>query len=677
MEFHPFGTAVHKRFVQMAKGDLFTVGAPDDDVFAAYLAAFPPGTNPIYKTRTEHDCSCCKQFIRNIGRVVSLDGGKVHTVWSGIAPDLEYPYDQVAAAMDEHVRGLPLQSIFRSKERQYGNESTRQMIDGHVHVWHHFYGVVTGKHYTANPEAERGTFNTTVQVFKRGLEELTPDAVQQVIDLISDNMLYRGEEHLSAVTGFRKRQREYLKLPAAERDVFVFLHATDPATRFRNTVIGTLVQDLSNGVDLDTAVKAFETKVAPTNYKRTTALITPRMVADAMQTITKLGLEPCLERRLATIADVSVNNVLWVDRSVRGKMKDAGVKELLMAHAKPATPSSDPITDIDINKFMDAVLPTAIGMDIHVRNVHQRNFVTLTAPVHGKDMAFRGNLFKWDNDFAWSYDGNVTDSIREKVKRAGGNVDAKLRFSLAWYNYDDLDFHVRLPNGSHIYFGQPHDTSGYDRGQRILDVDMNAGYGTTREPVENLSFTNPKDGKYSVWVNQFNRRETTDVGFAIEVADSHGTSQFSYEKGIPNKADVPVGVFLVRDGRVVDAEIAKGLQGKGISVDKWGVKTESMVRVQTVMYSPNFWDNNAVGNKHWFFMLEGCKTDAPQRGIYNEFLASGLEAHRKVFEVLGDKTKCPVTDEQLSGLGFSSTRGDTVTISVKTDRGARLFNVHF
>jgi hypothetical protein len=39
-----------------------------------------------------------------------------------------------------------------------------------------------------------------------------------------------------------------------------------------------------------------------------------------------------------------------------------------------------------------------------------------------------------------------------------------------------------------------------------------------------------------------------------------------------------------------------------------------------------------------------------------------LEKHRKVFEVLGDKLKCPVAGEQLAGVGFSSTRRDKVTV---------------
>jgi hypothetical protein len=121
------------------------------------------------------------------------------------------------------------------------------------------------------------------------------------------------------------------------------------------------------------------------------------------------------------------------------------------------------------------------------------------------------------------------------------------------------------------------------------------------------------------------------------------------------------------------------MQSTASSQDKWGVKTETFAKVQTVMFSPNYWDENAVGNKHWFFILEGCKNPEPTRGVYNEFLAGrlGLDKHRKVFEILGDKTKCPVTDNQLSGLGFSSTRGDVVMVCVKTGRAQKYYNINF
>ena len=76
---------------------------------------------------------------------------------------------------------------------------------------------------------------------------------------------------------------------------------------FRNTSIGTLAVALSEGKELDAAVKAFEAIVAPANYKRPTALVTKVMIEKAKATITDLGLGSALERRYATIEDITIN----------------------------------------------------------------------------------------------------------------------------------------------------------------------------------------------------------------------------------------------------------------------------------------------------------------------------------------------------------------------------------
>lgn len=663
-DFHKFAVLVHARLNALSKNELF-VTVDGNAVFERYLASFPEGSNPIYKERTEHDCSCCKHFLRNLGNVVAVVDGKLTSIWD--VPGAEYPYNEVAAALHEFVVNHPITGLFRVSERNYGTQQSKQLLaDGSVKKWNHFYGTVADRHFTKEVGTVCGDYGTTVQVFQRGLEELSADAFQTVADLIGNNSLYRGEEHSPALNAFQKVQKEYAKLKTkAERDNFVWLNAGSPAARFRNTVIGTLIQDLSAGMDLEAAVKSFETKVAPTNYKRPTALITPRMVQDAMKTIQELGLEPALERRFAKLSDVSVNNVLWVDNSVKGKMKD-GIEGLLLDAAVTKAPKEAKAVEITIADFMKDVLPKASSIEMLVKNTHTGNFMSLTAPVH----ADVEPLFKWANNFGWSYDGNITDSIKEKVKKAGGNVtNAKLRISLAWFNYDDLDIHIYEPNGNQIWFRNKRSVNGF------LDVDMNAGGGTTREPVENVSWTAVQDGDYKVFVNQFSKRETSNVGCVVEIENEGLLTQLSHVKAV--KGMTPIAVVTVRNGRVEKIKPADGIIGGGISQKKWGIDTESFVKVSTLMYSPNYWDDNAVGNKHWFFILDGCKNDSPTRGIYNEFLNSGLEKHRKVFEILGDKTKCPVTDDQLSGLGFSSTRGDTVTVRAQGSKLQQTYNITF
>jgi len=685
-QFSTFSKLIHARFLELSKHELF-VTVDGHELSEAYLAAFPEGTNPIYKTNTEHDCTCCKNFIRNIGNVVAIINGKAESVWN--VKGAEYPYSEVAKALDALVVGHPITSLFRTQEGTYGAEETKQLQeDGLVKKWKHFHGKVASKHQSTKAGEVCGSYATTVQVFQRGLEELLPQALTDVLDLIASNSLYRGEEHKAAIVAFQKAQKAYLALKdEASKNVFAWANADSPASRFRNTVIGTLVQDLSSGVPLEAAVRSFEAKVAPANYKRPTALITPRMVEDAMKTIKELDLETALERRFATISDVNVNNVLWVDNSVKGKMK-GGIADVLMASAK-TTIKVDQAEDISIDDFMKGVVPNAVSMELLVKNAHQSNFMSLTAPVHESE----DKLFKWANDFAWSYNGNIADSeIRKAVQGRGGRVDGVFRFSHSW-NYDKrnaslMDLHVFMP-GSTISEGNPvNDIYGNSKrvgwnnrsdmaSGGVQDVDYVQPAPVGYVPVENITFPDlarMPEGDYICKVHNWSNRPPTEAGFKAEIEFAGQVFEYEYIKPLKQKEWVTVATVNLKKGVFT---IKHHLPCSVSSQNVWGINTEQFVKVNTLMFSPNFWDDNTVGNKHHFFILEGCKNPEPTRGIYNEFLNSNLEKHRKVFEILGDKTKCQPIEDQLSGLGFSSTRGDTVTVKVQGTKINKTFNVKF
>lgn len=683
--FQEFAKLMHDRYTELAKNELFIVGTNSRAVFDAYLAAFPEGTNLIYKTNIEHDCLCCKNFICHLGNVVAIVDGKMETVWD--ITNAPYPYDIVAKQMHEYIRLLPITSIFRTTEYSYGVENLVQRLeDGTTKRWNHFHGAVNKKHRTAEPGTAIGGYNASVQVLRRGLIEFTPEHLDAVVDLINANGIYRGTEHLPSLLAFQKARAAWVKLDAVGRELFVWVNASAPYARFRNTVIGTLLVDLAEGKDLEHAVKSFEVKVAPTNYKRPTALITPGMVKTAMATLAELGLEPALERRPARISDVSINNVLWVDNSVQAKMKN-GIENLLMG-VVATNPTKDVKTEaITVTEFMERVLPTATSISVLVKNTQQGNFMSLTAPVH----ADSGKLFKWTNDFAWSYDGNIADSLRQRVASAGGRVDGVLRFSHSWNhigrNASLMDLHVFLPGSSPHRDGK---NDGYPSGQRVgwnnrndhtsggvQDVDYTSAAPEGYIPVENITFPSMsrlKDGLYTFKIHNWALRSPTTSGFKAEIEFDGQVFEYEHTQPLGQKEWVTVAEATLKNGKFT---IEHKLSSTASSQEKWGIQTETFVKVNTLMLSPNYWDDNAVGNKHWFFVLDGCKNDSPMRGIYNEFLNSGLEAHRKVFEILGDKTKCQPTDDQLSGLGFSSTRTESVIARVTSPKGTQTFKINF
>jgi hypothetical protein len=643
--FKTFAEKVTKQFDKIAKSnELYIVDA--GDLYQTYLAAFPEGTNPIFRERTEHDCQYCKNFINNVGSVVAIANGSMQTVWDvdGVA----HPYDKVAEAMAKAVRNGAVKSVFRTVESVFGRLPNVDAKNIDI-TWHHLYCKVPRKYITSSPGSAIGSSVSKHQVLNRGLNELVPEHFDTVLDLIESNSIYRGEEFKNAVKDFQVLQRNYLAKKASdanEAGLFVWENCEHWNAGFRNTVIGTLLVDLSNGDSLEEAVRKFEQKTAPTNYKRPTAIISKRMIEDAVKTLKELDMEDSLARRFARISDISVNDVLYVNNAISGAMKD-GITSLLMeaAVSKPRKASNP--TPVSIDEFMSM---SHKDIEIILSHEHEPNFVTVTAPVHD-DV---NQLFKWGNNFAWSYDGNVTDSIKQRVRKAGGNVtNAKLRCSLAWFNLDDLDIHCRDPLGRQIYYGNK---------QGVLDVDMNVG-SPVRNAVENLSWREGSlaDGVYTITVNNFNQRETNDPGCILEVEHDGKIQQFRYDQRLGK--NIPMLELHVQGKALTKVvPLAKGLVS-GASGEKWGVSIGNPVKVNTIMLSPNHWENSGnTGNKHWFLILEGCKNPEPTRGIYNEFLSGKLEKHRKVFEILGDKTKCVPVEEQLSGVGFSSTRKDKVSV---------------
>src|SRR5690348_16749083 len=112
-DFKVFSQAVHAQFTAMSAHELFVVDIDPDELYDAYLAAFPEGTNPLFRERTEHDCSCCRNFIKNLGPVVALVDGEMRTVWDEFA-ELDWAYSVVSNQLAMLIRSKPIKSLYRT-----------------------------------------------------------------------------------------------------------------------------------------------------------------------------------------------------------------------------------------------------------------------------------------------------------------------------------------------------------------------------------------------------------------------------------------------------------------------------------------------------------------------------------------------------------------------------------
>ena len=684
---------LQEQFAKMcATGKLFRSKVTGDQIWEAYMRGF--GEDPIFRDpeSSVHNCNQCKHFFHRYGNIVAIaEDNSIMTMFDGETTD---EYHESFRLMSELLKSAPIEDVFVETFNYLYNAVYARCTKNDAmfalnldHTVKRYtkeeaekFGVVkpnetrTFIHFCVNVPREFIHFgNETVdavqarlredkKIFKRALDEIPADTLQLVIDLIDQGSLLNGETHKYKVMEFLNLSRQYNSLSAAEKDNWCWVKSYKyNLARFRNELIGTLCVELSEGKELNAACQDWNIRIDPKNYMKATAPITRQMIDNAKAFLAENGYEESFTRRCATMEDIRVCDILHAnvgDGTIKPVSILDGLKPTATRHKRS---EFDGVEVVTIEKFMRDILPGCSSVEVFLLNSHQNNFVTLTTPVN-KDSK---PIFKWGNNFGWTYNGNLAgkSEIKEAVKAAGGFVDAFFRFSIMW-NEDgrsivDLDAHAMEPYGCEIYFGSYKGHKTPIGG--MLDIDMIAPRETG---VENIFWTDPeriKDGAYKFWIVNFdgchNNGAKAEIAFGDEV--------FSYIVDHEIIGRVDIATVHIKNGAIDHIEQSKYLvDSNATSKEIYGLETNMFHKVNLVCLSPNHWDG-CVGNKHYFFMLEGAKAPESIRGFHNEFLIPELLEHRKVMEVLGTTLKVESTDKQLSGLGFNATVRDEVVLRLQ------------
>lgn len=666
MEFKRFKKQLQDHFEEMTKDapKLFEVAVDKDELWNLYLDSFPEGTNKIYRERREYDCSCCRHFIKSIGNAVIIKNNQVHTIWEFQTGSSTF--QPVVEALDRYIKAHAVSDVYVSKLKAIGTDHNREEVDGKINVYEHFFLILPDKFVDRSYRSEgdiKGSFRDVRNVFKRSLDEISQQAIETVLELIMQNSLYKGEEWKGVLTEFLRYKRDYEKISESERENYAWEKSVTAGAvigKIRNHSIGTLLVNISEGMELDLAVRKYEQIVAPANYKRPKAIYTKKMLEEAQKTVEELGYMDSLSRRFAKLDDITVNNILFSNRDAARRIS-GNVFEDMAAEATINPKRFSKVEEIGIEQFVKDVLPTAKELEVYFENKHRQNMVSLIAPQNPESPS----MFKWDNPFSWAYTGNMTDSdIRENVKMAGGSVDGVLRFSIQWndedYNPNDFDAHCESPR-YHIFFGSKRD--GSTGGNLDVDIiDPQKG----KAAVENITWPDKYrmiPGIYKFYVHCFSQNGGRS-GFKAEIEFDGQVYSFDYPHSLRQGEDVVVAEVTLSKDRVFS--IKELLPSNISSHEVWGLKTNQFVPVSVVCYSPNYWDEqNGIGHRHVFFMLKNCVNPEMPNGFYNEFLKQELVQHKRVFEALGGKMRVDDVDDQLSGVGFSTTKRAELVVKVK------------
>lgn len=709
MLFEEFASLIKEQFSLMAKtGKLFVSSVSGDTLWELYLKSFAPQDDPIFRdpNSSSNNCNRDKHFIKTYGNIVAVDDNNNIITMFDIDVEGSSYYNSVTAVKDS-LKAAPITSVFaieynnlvkqpyekikknaelyqlgyKLSTKVYTPEEVAKygvVVENKVYTFHHFY-VNLSKQYVLIGSESIGTYlskkNSTHQVFVKGLS-IPLETLQVVSELMAQGSLLRADLYKYKVDEFINIKQEYDELQGStlSKDNWTWKRFSDiPFAGFANELIGTTCIDLAQGKDINIVQKEFNIRVDSANYMKAKPAITERQKQDAAKWIEENGYTESFNRRFATLEDAlngSINEVIHTNiskKKVSPSNLFANVKTvnsgILSRHKKA---EFDEIQTVDINTFIKDILPNSKSIQVFLENSFGSNLVTLTTAI---DPTCK-NPFKWsDNMFSWTYNGNLAGKsfIKEAVKDKGGNVEGVLRGSLVWNesgtDNSDLDIHVIQPDDVHIYYGSLYRKDHGDEPSScggLLDLDnTNPGSKLGIENIFFSSLSKLKKGVYKFYVRQYSARNSQ--GFKFEIDLNGDTYNYEYNTSVYGDINIAEVTF---DG---ESFTIKHLLQPVASSSKtmWGLNSNQFHKVNLISLSPNYWGDNKIGNKHYFFFLEGCHSDQSMRSFHIENLNGELLEHRKVLEVFGMTDKLEPTDKQLAGLGFTNDSKETLIVKVE------------
>lgn len=360
---------IQEQFDKMClTGKLFRTEATE--LWKTYLSAFPVKYNTVFRDpeSTEHNCNNCHNFIRRYGNIVAIDeSGNLMTLFDIAAETNDKEYKASMIALRDTIKSSKIRDVFfetfadlnatnyeackkgqaqyklgiAKNHKQYTKEEAEKFGKVNtetIYTFHHFALTIPGSFVDSTGksiEAIMAEYRDKKQVFQRGMEEISLDTLQLVKDLIIQGSLLNGDSYLKLLDNIITIKKVYDDCPFTNKDNWfwsVTYGMPEAIAKFRNTLLGTLCVELSQGEELNKACLNWNKRADPVNYMKATAPITQKQIKEAQKFVEENDYADSFDRRLATIDDIKASEILHLN-SGDGKIKTASIFDNVKATA--------------------------------------------------------------------------------------------------------------------------------------------------------------------------------------------------------------------------------------------------------------------------------------------------------------------------------------------------------
>jgi len=312
-------------------------------------------------------------------------------MWQGDVPEMFRPSVE---AMRRAIENAKVSGVFLSKEKLLGTPITGE--------WTHMHAIL--------PRAFQERLHTAHEVMaekkadfillKTSMNEYPIEALNQALLLLRADALYRSEKVLGVAEWFHELHSACQSQKNGKlRDGLIWRAvalAPPGYCHMKNTMIGTLLDDIVSGMSLEDVGRRFAAKMHPLQYQRPQAAPSEGSIKRAEEIVAKLGIERSLVRRFARLDEVQA---VWRPIDCLPE-QTAGVFSHLVPKGKAEIRTDAPQVTITWKKFAETVLPDAMSMELAVPS--RGNFMAMLTAEHMDAPP----IIQWDspdhrNPFSW------------------------------------------------------------------------------------------------------------------------------------------------------------------------------------------------------------------------------------------------------------------------------------
>ncbi len=385
-QYPEFERSVVESLKSFGKIPLFTTDV--DGLFDIYLASIPE------EYRQHYNCHTCEIFLERYGGLVTIDelGRVMPVMWCGNIPTF---FSESVSNMQRAIKRASITGIFLSKDSVLGIPITGEWT--HLHAMNPIR-FESRLHSAKQVMAEK---KADFQLLKDSLFAYPINVLEQVIEILKTDSLYRSEKVLGIAEWFRDVQTSYKSAKNTRIRNALLWRAVALAPQgychVKNTVIGTLLDDIVSGMAFEQASCRFAAKMHPLQYQRPQVAPSSGNIERAEKLVEKLGIENSLVRRFARLDEIQK---VWKPIQHTEKSSNGVFSHLAPKKFKSLIKMDIPEISITWRKFLETVLPSTVSMNLYVKS--RDNFCAILTAQYPDEPP----ILQWDNQdcrnpFSW------------------------------------------------------------------------------------------------------------------------------------------------------------------------------------------------------------------------------------------------------------------------------------